>query len=29
MGPKNACSYTDIVAEDIDKKVLEVKAFLS
>ena len=25
MGPKNACSYADIVAEYIDKKVLEFK----
>ena len=23
MGPKNACSYADIVAEYIDKKILE------
>jgi hypothetical protein len=22
MGPKNSCSYADIVAENIDKKVL-------
>ena len=26
MGPKNSCSYADIVAENIDKKVLESKA---
>ena len=26
MGPKNSCSYADIVAEEIDKKVLESRS---
>ena len=26
MGPKNSCSHADIVAEEIDKKVLEPRS---
>ena len=26
MGPKNSCSYADIVAEEINKKVLESRS---
>jgi hypothetical protein len=26
MGPKNSCSYADIVEEEIDKKVLESRS---
>ena len=29
MGPKNSCSYADIVAEETDKKVLESRSIYS